>query len=224
MAENRRARGQRSYYMSRGQLVILALGFTVTSSIVFFLGMIVGQGIEERKLLQKGSNEPVTKIPLQASPEGARLSGRSQDEQEMTFYETLSKSPQPAKKKVRKKRQAIATVKKIAKAETPPRSEEKKKPSKVKGARIGVSPSAKRGAVNWSVQVKAFTRRGDAQILANRLKGKGYDAYMVAITIRGRTWYRVRVGQLATQGQAKTLLERLKRREKFTKAIITRGR
>ena len=166
--------------MSRGQLVILALGFTVTSSIVFFLGMLVGQGIEERKLLQKGSNEPVMKIPLGTSPKGARLSARSQDQQEMTFYETLSKSPQPAKKKVRKKKQVVAPVKKLSKAETPARSAEKKKPTKVKGVRRGASLSAKRRAVVWSVQVKAFTRRGDAQILANRLKGKGYDAYMVA--------------------------------------------
>ena len=225
MAENRRGRGQRSYYLSRGQLVILALGFAVTSSVVFFLGMLVGQGIEERKLQQKGSNDPVTKIPFPVSPGGARLSGGSQGEQEMTFYETLSKSPQPAKKKVLKEKQVVLPVKKIAKVKATPRLAEKKKSSKVKeNQRRSRLSTSRKGSVLWSVQVKAFTRRGDAQILANKLKGKGYDAYLVTITIKGRTWYRVRVGQLATQAQAKTLLERLKRREKFAKAIITRGR
>ena len=82
--------------------------------------------------------------------------------------------------------------------------------------------SAKKNATIWAVQVKAFTRGGDAQVLASKLKGKGYDAYVVSTTIRGKTWHRVRVGRLSTRTEARSLLERLKTREKFTGAIITK--
>jgi len=75
----------------------------------------------------------------------------------------------------------------------------------------------------WSVQVKAYARQRDANALAKRLKDKEYDAYVVSIQIKGRTWYRVRVGRLATQRDAQGLLLKLKRKEKYTRAIITRG-
>ncbi len=225
MAENRRARRQRSYYFSRGQLVILTGGFTVTCAIVFFLGIFVGQGIEERKLFLKRSDGPVTKIPLQALPKGPSLATKAPADQEMTFYDTLTKRPPPAKGKIRKTKKGVQPVqrrKKIVKPEIPLRPDKSKKPTSLRKPQKRVSLSAQRKGTGWAVQIKAFTRRGDARILANKLKDKGYDAYLISITIKGRTWYRVRVGHLATQSQAQLLLERLKRREKYTKAIITR--
>jgi septal ring-binding cell division protein DamX len=51
------------------------------------------------------------------------------------------------------------------------------------------------------------------------LKAKGYDSYLLSTTIKGRDWYRVRVGHFATREEAKTLQENLQTKENFTKAI-----
>ena len=59
MAESRR--GKR-FYFTRGQLFILGVGFTAAAVIIFFLGMLVGKGIEEGKMSQVA--EPVAKTPL----------------------------------------------------------------------------------------------------------------------------------------------------------------
>jgi hypothetical protein len=76
----------------------------------------------------------------------------------------------------------------------------------------------------WSVQVNAYVRQENARSLIKRLKDKGYDAYVVSTKINGQTWYRVRVGHLATQEEAKPLLQTLQKKEKYTKAFIVKGK
>jgi cell division septation protein DedD len=75
----------------------------------------------------------------------------------------------------------------------------------------------------WSVQVNAFAREENARSLVKRIKNKGYDAFVDSPKIDGRTWYRVRVGQFATQKEAKQLLLTLIEKEKYSKAIIARS-
>ncbi len=75
----------------------------------------------------------------------------------------------------------------------------------------------------WSVQVNALAREENAHSLVKRIKNKGYDAFVVSHKIDGRTWYRVRVGQFATQKEAKQLLRILLEQKKYTKAIIARN-
>ena len=59
----------------------------------------------------------------------------------------------------------------------------------------------------------------DAQKLVERLKEKGYDAYMVVSNIKGRTWHRVRVGRFATRDEAKKAQEELQTKENLTKTV-----
>ena len=87
MTNHRRGKGQGSYYLSRVQLIILAVGFTATSLVVFFLGVFIGQGIEERKLMKK--EEPVVKIPVEPLLKGSGQAPAAKEE--ITFYDTLSK-------------------------------------------------------------------------------------------------------------------------------------
>jgi len=75
----------------------------------------------------------------------------------------------------------------------------------------------------WSVQVNAFAREENARSLVKTIKNKGYDAFVISPKIDGRTWYRVRVGQFASQKEAKQLLRTLIEKEKYPKAIIARS-
>ncbi len=206
--------------------MILAVGFTVTCTITFFLGMLIGQGIEERKLLKREGSGPVAKIPTRPTRRGSSSARATQQDQEMTFYDTLTKAPPRAKARPERKAQVSQLKKQAAKQAkarvTSPTVEEKQPTTRKRTDRTEQATTRPEKSV-WSVQVKAFARQRDASTLTKRLKDKGYDAYVVSIQIKDRTWYRVRIGRLATQRDAQGLLLKLKRKEKYTRAIITRG-
>ena len=54
--------------------------------------------------------------------------------------------------------------------------------------------SSRRGPL-WTVQVASLNQTRDAEGIAGKLKGKGYDAYVVAAEVKSKLWHRVRVGQ-----------------------------
>ena len=83
----------------------------------------------------------------------------------------------------------------------------------------GVSVTETQGTV-WAVQVATFSLKGNADKLVRSLKVKAYDTYVVSAKVKGRTWYRVWVGHLASQDEAKQLLLTLKERENYRKAFI----
>lgn len=247
MAENRKGRGQGLYYFSRGQLVLLAAGFTAASVVVFFLGVLIGQGIEEKKLLKK--EEPLVKIPVQPLPQASGSAPGAPAKEEMTFYDTLAKAPtsaqstrvepakeiKPAEKAVKP---AVKEAKAVAKGGTAVPTEKVKEKAGTEKTSLMLevkkeAPAQKTqeaeeekagtgtGEGVWTVQVNAYPQERDAKSLAKKLRDKGYDAYVVPTSIKGRTWHRVRVGHLETQEEAKELQETLKRKENFTKSITT---
>ena len=249
MAENRKGNEAGLYYLSKVQLVVVTVGFAVTCLLVFLLGIVIGQGIEERKLLKQ--EEPLVKVPIQP-PSPSAKSGQeapAKDDQ-LTFYDTLGKGggapakEAPAEKAVKIKPASEAPpaaeakaaktapvevaspakeikTAKVTPAETPAAQKEIKEkvekptPEKVDTA----SKSPEDTPRDWTVQVNAFPDERSAQRLADRLKQKGYDAYVTTATINGRDWYRVRVGHYPTRAQAKQFVEQIQAKENFTKAI-----
>jgi general secretion pathway protein D len=82
----------------------------------------------------------------------------------------------------------------------------------------GREPS-RRGPL-WTVQVASLNQTRDAEGIADKLKGKGYDAYVVAAEVRSKLWHRVRVGQGVDLSEAFELRARLKAKENFDQAFI----
>jgi len=72
----------------------------------------------------------------------------------------------------------------------------------------------------WVVQIASFVTDKEAQALANKLKGKGYDANVASAEVGGRTWYRVEVGRLASRNEARELQKNLQATEKIEQSII----
>jgi len=212
MTNHRRGKGQGSYYLSRVQLIILAVGFTATSLVVFFLGVFIGQGIEERKLMEK--EEPVVKIPVEPLLKGSGQAPAAKEE--ITFYDTLSKGAEgggPARGGVKQKVKPIEESTRQAAVEA-------KAPAREKAvAQVAEKAVQKPANGVWTVQLNAFPQERDADRLAKRLKDKGYDAYVASTDIKGKTWYRVRVGHFATREEARALQEELRVKEKFTKSM-----
>ncbi|MGH7823887.1 MAG: SPOR domain-containing protein [Candidatus Binatia bacterium] len=261
MADNRKGKDKR-YYFSRAQMVLLGAVFTIASVIIFFLGMVVGKGIEERKIIK--AEEPLMKIPIKPGQPSGGSTAASQPREELTFYDTLTKPPAPAplgeekpkpepqensgkresRDAARKASEAPSptarmaaeksaepgektAVKKTAGAEKPPErilplktAEKEKAKERSAPAQTKTAESAKDQG-RWTVQVNAFPEEKSAKSWVDRLRNKGYNAYMAEIQNKGKTWYRVRVGRYSSREEAEKIEEALKTKENFPKAFAT---
>lgn len=215
MANNRKGRDQGVYYLSRGQLVLLAAGFTVTSLIVFFFGVFIGQGIEERKLLKK--EEPLVKVPVEPLLQGSGSAPAAKEE--ITFYDTLAKAAKSGRPASSEPEKAAKPPPPVEKAAEPTVKEAKSPAREALPSKVSEQAGKKTQERVWTVQVNAFPQERDATRLAKRLKDKGYDAYVTSSEIKGRTWYRVRVGRFTTRNEAKSLQEELKTKENLSKTM-----
>ncbi|MGH7927456.1 MAG: SPOR domain-containing protein [Candidatus Binatia bacterium] len=208
MAENRREKDRR-FYFTRGQMALLGGAFTFTSIIVFVLGMFIGKEIEARKIVRP--EEPGIKVPVKPASRGAADADSARVKDDLTFYSTLTKTPaaKPAlEPKTEEKAHPIA-----AKTAVDPKSEPKE---------ARESSGAKTTATTWSVQVNSFPDAKSANELIDRLKNKGYNAFVVEANIKGKLWYRVRVGRFTSREEAEKTEAALKNNENYPKAFATR--
>src|SRR4051812_28058815 len=218
MAENRKDGEAGLYFCSKPQLILVAGGVALTCLLVFLLGIVIGQGIEERKLLKQ--EEPLVKVPIQPPAASAKpgQGGPAKDDQ-LTFYDTLGKSggaapsasaAAPAEKPAKAEIKPVAEPQPDAKAaeeskpakaaKVPPADAAQKTESKEKAENKVKTPADKGpapqksaaedkgsadAARDWTVQVNAFPDDRSAQRLVERLKQKGYDAYVVTANFNG---------------------------------------
>ena len=207
MAENRRGKENR-FYFSRGQMVLLGAAFTLATVVIFFLGIFVGKSIEERKLLKK--EEPLVKIPVKpgSAEPSAAPAPPAQPRDEITFNDSLSgvanslaaaeENSREAKsvEKIVQPEPKVKTV--VAKTEARPakRMAEKKVAVEDVAKKRGTSSAeSKEPGKTWRAQVNAFPDERSAQQIVDRLKNKGYNAYVTEVQNRGKTWFRVSVGK-----------------------------
>jgi DedD protein len=234
MAENRRGKDRR-YYFTFGQMVLLGTAFTLTSVVVFFLGIFIGKGIEARKMVKR--EEPLIKIPVKPSAAGSVGTAGAPPKEELTFYETLTKSPQnqPAlEDKVKEAKPAEKALKREVKetraepahdAAPAPRKAIEKKPEKATPQAVTApttqTAERKENSKSWAVQVNAYPDERSAKLLVDRLKNKGYNAVVSEVRNAGKVWYRVRVGKYGSREEADKAVEDLRSKEKLEKAFAT---
>ena len=227
MAENRKGKDKR-FYFSRGQFLLLGCGFSVASLVVFFLGMLVGQGMEERKIVKPA--EPVMKIPIR--PTQAANSASAGAKEEITFYDTLTR-PAPAQPRLEEETREAKRAERNSKVESresrsPVRQEvasvakrTEDRPAPAAGKPRPAEADAKESRRPWTIQVNAFPDEKSAKTWVDSLRDKGYKAYLSESRIQGRVWYRVRVGHFESRDEAEKTQESLKRKEHLAKAFAT---
>lgn len=74
----------------------------------------------------------------------------------------------------------------------------------------------------FTVQIASYADEAEAQKTASDLKNKGYSAFYIPANIKGKTWYRVSVGQFATQKEAQSYRTEFMNTSKVTSAIVQR--
>jgi cell division protein FtsN len=91
----------------------------------------------------------------------------------------------------------------------PPVAETKEevKPTPTK---IDVSTAPPSGTGNYTVQISSWPTQADANRVVGRLSGSGFDAYIAEGFVKGKKWYRVRVGRYESSSAAQGAAARLK--------------
>jgi len=192
--------------ISAAGILLLAIATMVASGIVFLLGIYVGKGMVEQRLVQESR---VVRLPVPTP--GAAGSAKG-DEVDVTFWDKLAKggeatqppaaapSPTPAETPVRVSPAGPTPAPRPTeqKAEAPPTPVPTRPP-----------PAAVEGGV-FQIQVNAMADKARADELVRDLKGLGYAAFISPARVGDKTLYRVRVGNLPSGDAAKQALSRLR--------------
>ncbi len=230
---------EKRYYFRRGQIVMILAGFAITAVIIYFLGLLTGMHMKEKMLVNQ--EDSLSRIPVQPLLEGAdsieggklekdtpppnltpapsksvvtKQEQRSRDKQPEQLAKSEVKSAEPRVKKSKStvKEKAVGKVDEKTSA-VPAKGEES---SQAKGG------GPKTAAGTWTVQVNSYPDEASAVVWEYALRKRGYDAYTVKAQIGTKTWYRVRVGSVATQDEAESLRKNLATKEGFGDAFLAR--
>jgi cell division septation protein DedD len=86
------------------------------------------------------------------------------------------------------------------------------------------SPATPGAEGPFSVQVSSFRSQTGAQAFAQRLRERGYHAFVAAPATapNGVVWHRVRIGPFATQREATTYRAQFENRERMPTIVVRR--
>ena len=195
------------------QIIFLFLGFLILFILVFALGVIVGKGLgdSEIKIAKKLPKNEVPRVE-DTKEDGNEISTDDISQQELQdiLNETKTDGPQKTEDPTTEESIKIdpAGEKKIAmnaesevnlKIEKPEIVKEEKKSLLSKNTPL--PPVVADG--QYTIQIGSFKNESDAKNLQNKLKSKGYPAFLKQVTIGEDTWFRLRIGTFETKDQAK---------------------
>ena len=166
MANHRKLTDGGLAYFSRTQLVTLTVLFGIASVVIFFLGILIGQSIEERKLLQR--EEELVKVPVNSD---------AKKEEVLTFYDTLTK-PKPPEKPEAPKAQPPWTVQ-IAAHRNRATADGMVAELKKRGYPAYVTSGELNRKTFYRVRVGRYGTRQEAMADLQRLKNEDYKNAMI---------------------------------------------
>ncbi len=195
------------------QIIFLFLGFLILFILVFALGVIVGKGLgdSEIKIAKKlPKNEVTSALDIKEDENEISTGDISQQELQDILNETKTDDPQKTEEPTTEESMKIETAgeKKIAmnaesevslKVEKPEIVKKEKKSLLSKNTPL--PPVVADG--QYTIQIGSFKNESDAKKLQNKLKSKGYPAFLKQVTIGEDTWFRLRIGTFETKDQAK---------------------
>lgn len=104
----------------------------------------------------------------------------------------------------------------VAKPRPKPAPERKRSPAAPPPKPACVRPAAPRqpaaAPTSWIIQVASVRERERAYSLVQELRAKGFPAYMSEARVKGRLWYRVRVGPESGRAHIESMAAKLRRK------------
>ena len=176
------------------QKLMIFLGVLLVLLVIsFFVGMYLGPEVEtEQKLAKKQTLTAVTAESPAKSEDPGEESVLDIYKEAKEIRQSISAKPKPKEKPPKKNKLSAVKQKKTAKA----------------------SPKAKKESIVYSVQVGAFRSAKEAKRLAKKLKGKGYDVYVVDVDSKDKgILHKIRIGHFSKRSQADALSKKIRKRE-----------
>lgn len=214
--------------LSGKQLVFLFMATTVISVVIFITGVLVGRSVQAESLVADpelaaaaaAEPPPVPEtLVTQDAPEGPRA-----DEAEGLDY---SKRLEGSKPEVKLKAPEEDTVPvpdvptPRAEASAPPVEPQAPETRPLEKAAVAPSSIAGPRPGTWAVQVSSLRDRNAANQLVQRLRSKGYPAFLVAPTPGAPLQlHKVQVGRYGDRAEAQKVDARLKKEEQFDTWIV----
>jgi cell division septation protein DedD len=224
------------------QLVFLFMAATVVSVVIFLCGVMVGRGVRaERGAVEAASVDPTAmpaaaehatppaESPAEAAAAPAQTSAANQPQQlpaeapppaedgaddvysrmeQGDTRDTLKGRESPKPPQAAKASEPVHEQAAPKKAPSPTAATASTKP--VKPEQMPTSSGA------FAVQIAALKDRGEADAIARRLAGKGYQAYVLSPSGGRSPVYKVQVGRFKTRQDAERTAARLKKEEQYT--------
>ncbi|VAX15697.1 hypothetical protein MNBD_NITROSPINAE01-101 [hydrothermal vent metagenome] len=214
---------------------LFLFGLVALAVLAFLFGWSTAEWVKDEETAKVKNTGPIATMPgvtpkkLETEKIRKKQAEKTTPEpQNFTFTKTLNKEtvsvvdpiskqpPSPQKKEKKetvkkpvKKPKPIQKPKPKPKREAPaPVATKKAKPQK-KEPQQYKRPKIPAGKI-LTIQVGSFKKRSDAARLIKKLRGKGYNAYILTIQSKGQTWHRVRVGSFRTAGAANRTAAKLK--------------
>jgi cell division septation protein DedD len=228
----------REIQLNGKQLVFLFMVATVVSVVIFLCGVFVGRGVRAERaplVADSSASTPLTTPDVAPVESGAPAAAGSDPTvappppavDELSYFNRLEKSGQPARDPKPSAQKPAAPVKKpapvappaaagpapAARATVPPPEEPPASRSNPPAAATAASEPPGQG---FALQVTALRERGEAEAIAKRLSSKGYTAYVLTPPSGTPSVYRVRVGKFKTRREAEAIATRLQKEEQFT--------
>jgi DedD protein len=227
IAANQKAKDKR-FYFSADQLVVVVLALAVAAVIIGFLGVLTEKKIEPRRIVKVPVNPPLeglgsepgvqAKEDLSSDMLTKRHHAQSVGEEPPKAAKTQEKTVKPEITEPKSSFEETARTRAQSTLESGERIASLA--AVQKEAQIAQAAQREGPVKTWTVQVKASPDRSSADVWAAMLKTKGYDAFIVAADIKGKTWYRVRVGPFDSRHEAETMRKILDSQEGFSDAFL----
>lgn len=221
------------------QIFFLFFGLSVVGCFVFALGVMVGRRVEVG---------PSGEVAALSADSLSILDGHGEVETELSFQQGLKTSnidevPPTRDLEAEKAAEEAAAIPAAAiggaeepapAAEAPkaepeapkaapeaPKAEPKKAPSKstlASSAKTAAKPQP--GIRKFTLQMKAFAKKEQAEAFAAELNGKGHGARVESQEVKGRLWHRVRVGSFDTWAEGIEAKEAFESKEKIIAYVV----
>lgn len=223
-------------------IVFLFTGFLVLFILVFALGVIVGKGLSDSKVVvsehnQQNSITGIQKNNEQSQSEEYQPEG-DQEELQDILDDVKSKETENAQDTDSTETGIDDTVDEFSDelvqegdqeaGKMIEHSPETKINLKVEKPQLSNKPVSKPETSvsttlpkidpngQYTVQIASFKNEADARKLQNKLKSSGYPAFIKQANIDQETWFRLRVGTFTNKDQAKTYGDMLLKKESGT--------
>jgi len=219
------------------QIFFLFFGLSVVGCFVFALGVMVGRRVEvgpsgevaalsaDSLSILDGHGEVETELSFQQGLKTSNIGEvpptRDLEAEKAAEAEAVAANAKPeAKPEPKAKPESKPKAKSNAKPNAKPKADAKSKAESTALASSHERAAAPAGTRLFTLQMKAFATKAQAEAFAAELDAKGHGARVESQEVKGRLWHRVRVGSFDTWTAGIEAKEAFEAKEKIIAYVV----